>query len=181
MRLFKQNPSLVALALLEAALGILLIIDPINLTKAFIVVFGVILLFAGIIYALLYFKTAALDAAFGGSLALGLTFLCLGFFFTFFSDKVLTLFTFFPYALAVGLFFSGLFKLQWTIDSLRLRCGKWFLPLVSAILSILCAVVIFVNPFDTLLVLLSFSGWLLVAEAVLDILVLIFIKRTFER
>lgn len=181
MQLFKQNPSIIALTLLEIVLGVLLIIDPINLTKVFIVVFGVILLLAGALFTLFYFKTSALDAAFGSSLALGLTFLSVGVLFTFFSSFILTLFSAFPIFLAVVLCFSGLLKFQWTIDSLRLGTGKWFLPLLDAALSILCAVLIFTNPFGTLLALLRFSGILLIVEAVLDILVLMLIRRALER
>lgn len=66
--------------------------------------------------------------------------------------------------------FTGLVKVQWTADMLRLKRRRWFLPLISAVVSVVCGIVIITNPFSTAAVLWIFTGISLVAEAVFDIL-----------
>ena len=55
----------------------------------------------------------------------------------------------------------------------RAKEKKWFLPIISAILSIACAAVILANPFASTTVLWMFTGITLIAEAILDIVTLI--------
>ena len=68
----------------------------------------------------------------------------------------------------------GLRRIQWTVDMIRLKMRRWYWPAIGAGLSLLVAVVILLNPFETLATLWVFTGIALIAEAVVDVLTLIF-------
>jgi uncharacterized membrane protein HdeD (DUF308 family) len=64
---------------------------------------------------------------------------------------------------------TGLSKLQLTVDMLRVKSKKWFLALISAAISIVCAVLILMNPFSSTEVLWMIAGITLIVEALLDV------------
>lgn len=69
---------------------------------------------------------------------------------------------------------TGLTKLQWMVDIIRMKRRRWFLATISAAVSILCGIVIITSPFSTTAVLWVFIGISLIVEAVFDILAAIF-------
>ncbi|MBQ6716804.1 MAG: DUF308 domain-containing protein, partial [Clostridia bacterium] len=77
----------------------------------------------------------------------------------------------------VGVLSAGLVKVQFTFDMLRQKNKKWFLALISAVISLACAVVILKNPFATTAVLWIFTGISLIVEAVFDAVTLIISRR----
>ena len=70
----------------------------------------------------------------------------------------------------IGILISGVGKIQWTADMLRFGRKRWYLPAISAVLSLCFAAVILFNPFETTAVLWSFTGAVLIVEAVFDII-----------
>ena len=68
----KENLSGIIILLLEIAVGVLLLIDPVAFTSAIIIAIGLALLFYGVAAVLRYFGTDALAAAAGQGLAIGL-------------------------------------------------------------------------------------------------------------
>lgn len=66
---------------------------------------------------------------------------------------------------------------QEAIYMLRMKKKKWFLAAISAVLSIICAVVILRNPFSSSAVLWMFTGISLIVEAVFDVVSLIMNTR----
>ena len=71
------------------------------------------------------------------------------------------------------LLISGFYKVQWSIDLLRQKEKRWWLAAVSAGLSILFSLIIIGNPFSTVTVTWIFSGVVLIAEAIIDIVILL--------
>ena len=69
---------------------------------------------------------------------------------------------------------TGLTKLQWMVDIIRMKRRRWFLATISAAVSILCGIVIITSPFSTTAVLWVFIVISLIVEAVFDILAAIF-------
>ena len=65
---------------------------------------------------------------------------------------------------------TGLGKIQLTFDLIRKKHKKWFLAAISAVLSIVCAVVILNNPFTSTTVLWMFTGISLIAESIIDVI-----------
>ena len=77
----------------------------------------------------------------------------------------------------VAILVSGLGKIQFTVDMLRMKNKKWFWGAVSAVLSLVCAVVILSSPFASTIVLWKFTGIALIVEAVFDAVALFFRAR----
>ena len=72
---------------------------------------------------------------------------------------------------------TGITKLQWTIDIIRMKRSKWFWMAISAAISILCGITVITNPFSTTAVLWMFIGISLIVDAVFDMLGGIFGNR----
>ena len=73
----------------------------------------------------------------------------------------------------VGLLVMGVVKVQWTVDILRVKVGRWYLPGISALVSLVCAAVILLNPFASMVALWVFIGVALIVEAVVDLLAIL--------
>jgi len=71
---------------------------------------------------------------------------------------------------------SGIGKVQWSIDLLRLK-RKWILSGVSAVLSVIFGFVILQNPFDTVEFLWRFTGIIMIIEAIIDVASLVYVAK----
>jgi len=72
---------------------------------------------------------------------------------------------------------TGITKLQWTVDIIRMKRSKWFWMAISAAISILCGITVITNPFSTTAVLWMFIGISLIVDAVFDMIGGIFGNR----
>ena len=68
---------------------------------------------------------------------------------------------------------SGVMKLQRMADMRRIRHPRWYMPGISALLYIILAVIILLNPFSTAMVVWIFVGVSMIVSAVLDMITLI--------
>ncbi len=180
MKFLKRNANVIFICLLEALIGILLLFDPIAFTSAIIIACGVVLLLTGLVATLDYFRTDAVEAALKRGLAKGLTMLLAGGFCVLQPGWFLAAFPLLTILYGVIILLAGLSKVQWAVDALRLHTGRWILPAVSAVISIVCALVIFYNPFATTVALWKFTGITLIVEAALDVVVLFLGRGTAE-
>ncbi|MBQ7870562.1 MAG: DUF308 domain-containing protein [Oscillospiraceae bacterium] len=169
MKKLKEHSHGLILTLAELLVGILLLIDPEGFTAGIIVVAGVGLLVLGLISAIRYFRADPVAAAAGQFLMKGLLFLLLGVVFITKSGWFIRTFPILTILYAVAILIAGLSKVQMMVDMLRLKRGKWFLAAISAVLSLVCAALILVDPFATVEVLWIFTGISLIVEAVLDL------------
>ena len=80
----------------------------------------------------------------------------------------------------VGILLAGLSKIQWAVDMLRMHRKRWLWATLSAVISIVCAVVILSNPFTSSAILWMFAGISLIVEAVFDAAALIVGGRNNE-
>lgn len=174
MKFLKRNLNVIILCLLEALVGILLLVDPVGFTTGIIIAAGISLAVAGLVCTVSYFRTDAMEAALRGMLIKGLAMLAAGAFCIFCPGWFVATFPLLTILYGVIVLFAGLCKVQWAIDALRLKTGRWFLPAISAFVSIVCACVILSNPFASAIVLWMFIGISLIVEAVLDVVVLFF-------
>ncbi len=178
MKFLKRNANVILICLFEVLIGILLLVDPIGFTSAIIIAFGVALLIAGLVATIGYFRTDAVEAALRRTLAKGLALLLAGAFCVLQPAWFIATFPLLTILYGVIILLAGLSKAQWAIDALRLKTGRWFLPAISAVVSISCAFVILANPFASTLVLWMFTGISLIVEAALDVVVLFFSKSS---
>lgn len=174
MNPIKRSLSGIAMSLVEFIIGILLLLNPVGFTSGIIATFGVVLMIMGISSIIKYFRTEPEEAAANQSLAKGLIQLLAGVFCTFNFRWFIVTFPVLTLLYGVVILITGLTKLQWMVDIIRMKRRRWFLATISAAVSILCGIVIITSPFSTTAVLWMFIGISLIVEAVFDILAAIF-------
>lgn len=173
MKKLKNNLSSILLCIFEIVVGILLLIDPVSFTKGIIFAAGIALVVVGIISIVKYFKAEINEAVTGQYLTKGLIALLVGAFCSLKSQWFIATFPALTLIYGVIVLIAGLSKIQLTIDMIRKKSKKWFLALISAVLSIACGIVILNNPFTSTTVLWIFTGISLIVESVIDLITLI--------
>ena len=175
--MLKRNLSSMAMSLVELIIGILLLVNPIGFTSGIIIAFGIVLMIMGISTTIKYFRTEPEEAAVSQILVKGLLMLLAGVFCAFNSHWFIATFPVLTLVYGVVILITGITKVQWTIDIIRMKRSKWFWAAISAAISIVCGVVIITSPFSTTAVLWMFIGISLIVEAVFDMIGSIFGNR----
>lgn len=172
----KTRKSTVSLlmSILEVAVGILLLINPVGFTTGIIVTIGLVLLILGVAHVVGYFHTEPEEAAKKGGLSKGILLLLGGLFCVVKPTWFLTAFPLFTVFYGVLMLVTGVSRVQWTVDMLRRKQKYWFLALIGAVLALLFAILILTNPFATTAILWTFIGISMIVEAVADVFVFIF-------
>lgn len=168
MNHIKQITGGIVLSLLEVVVGILLLVNPVKFTSGIITAAGVGLMLWGVVRIIKYFRMDAIEAAESHFLMKGLALLTLGGFCMLKSQWFLITFPLLTLVYGVVILLSGFEKVQWTLDMLRTKKPRWFLAAISAVVSIVCGIVILCTPFTSTAVLWMFTGISLICEAVLD-------------
>lgn len=170
MRAIQKNGGSILMCVLEILVGVLLLVDPTGFTSAIIIAAGAALILYGVICIVRYFRADAAEGALRQSLFKGLL-LLLGGLFCVLRSKWLadTAFPLLAILYGIGILVSGIGKIQWMADMIRFGRKRWYLPAISAVLSLIFAAIILCNPFTTTAVLWSFTGIVLIVEAVFDI------------
>lgn len=175
--MLKRSLSGVAMSLVEIIIGILLLINPVGFTSGIIVVFGIALMALGLSSTIKYFRTTPEEAAVSQTLVKGLVMLLAGVFCTFNSYWFIATFPVLTLVYGIVILITGITKVQWTVDMIRLKRRKWFWAAISAAISIICGITIITSPFSTTAVLWMFIGISLIVEAALDLISSIFGNR----
>jgi len=163
--------------LFEIAIGILLLMNPEGFTKGIITAFGIALIIISVVCIIKYFKCDLTQAAEKQYLLKGLLAIAAGGFCVIKSDWFIVTFPALTILYGIAVLVMGLSKLQLTVDLLRRKNQKWYLAVISAVISIICAVIILNNPFSTTKFLWMFTGISLIAESVLDIITLVICNK----
>ncbi len=167
-----------AMSFVEILIGILLLINPIGFTSGIIITLGIVMVIMGFVQIISYFRTDAEEAAGGGKLTKGILFAVLGLFCTFKSGWFIATFPIITVLYGVLILIAGVSKLQKAVDMARVKQNYWFVALISALLTLLFAILILANPFASTAVLWSFIGITLIVEAVMDVVTFIFAKKS---
>lgn len=181
MKFLKKNIGSILICLLEILAGILLLINPAGFTAGIIIAAGAVLTVNGVLCIIRYFRMNPHAAAISQFLMKGLVLLLLGMFCMLRSGWFIVTFPILTMLYGIVILFTGLSKIQWTVDMIRLKRKKWGLAAISAAVSILCGVVILHNPFTSTAVLWMFAGGYLIVEAVFDLIVLFFDRKASEK
>ncbi len=160
----------IILSICELVIGIILLINPVGFTAGIIVAVGAVLIVTGVISIFRYFRAEPAAAVVGQSLTRGLISIVVGGFCIINSRWFIVTFPLLTILYGVGTLITGIAKLQWTVDMIRLKMNRWFLMGIAALLTIICAVVILCNPFGSTAVLWTFVAITLIVEAVIDII-----------
>lgn len=172
MRFLITNFGGILMCLFEVLVGILLLMNPVGFTSGIIIGAGLFFVVSGLVSIATYFRTEPEEAAKRQTLVKGLVALLAGVFCAFKSEWFIVTFPVLTLIYGVVILITGLGKVQWMVDAIRLKKGKWFLAAISALLSIVCGVVIITSPFSSTAVLWMFTGISLIIEAIFDVVVL---------
>lgn len=180
MKFLKINPGGIVGCLLEILVGVLLLMDPVGFTSGIIIGAGGVLMAAGLVSVAKYFRTEPEEAAKGQMLVKGLVALLAGAFCARKSEWFVVTFPVMTLIYGVVILLTGLAKIQWMVDALRMKKDKWVWAGVSALLSIVCGAVIITSPFGSAAALWLFTGVSLIVEAVFDAAALFFGEREIQ-
>lgn len=172
MKKAKEIFSGILFCAMEALVGILLLIDPVAFTSGIIMAAGIVLTVWGAINIIKYFRLDAEEAALSQDMAKGLAQLALGVFCMFRGDWFITAFPLLAIVYGIATLLTGFGKVQWAFDMFRQKKAKWFLLLISAIVSVVCAFIIMSNPFTSTVALWMFTAISLIVEAFFDLVAL---------
>ena len=175
--MLKRNLSSVAMSIAELIIGILLLVNPIGFTSGIIIAFGIVLMIMGVSKTIKYFRTEPEEAAVSQILAKGMLTLLAGAFCAFNSRWFIATFPLLTLVYGVVILITGIAKIQWTVDIIRMKRSKWFWAAISAAISIVCGIVIITNPFSTTAVVWMFIGISLIVDAIFDMIGGIFGNR----
>lgn len=173
MSRINRNTGNILTCIFEILVGILLLIDPVGFTSGIIIAFGVVLGVLGVVSLVKYFRTDAQKAAEQSGLAKGLVYIIAGLFCAFKSEWFIVTFPLLTVLYGVLTLICGVSKIQWAVDMLRAGRKYWFVEIIGAVLTIVCGVLILVNPFASTAVLWIFIGVTMIVEAVVDVLAFI--------
>ena len=165
MRAIQKNGGSILMCVLEILVGVLLLVDPTGFTSTVIIAAGAALILYGVICIVRYFRADAAEGALRQSLFKGLLLLLGGLFCVLRSRWFVATFPLLTILYGIGLLISGVGKIQWMADMIRFGRKRWYLPAISAVLSLIFAAIILCSP----TALWSFLGIVLIVEAVFDI------------
>lgn len=169
MKAIKQFIGGFLLCLAEVLVGVLLLIDPISFTDAIITFCGLAMVLWGLICIMQYFRAEPEKAAAGRGLMKGLVLLTAGIFAAVNAQWLVALFPLMTVIYGLVILLSAFGKIQWAVDMLRTKTGKWLFAAISAAVSLVCAAVILCAPFTSTAFLWAFTGVSLICEACLDV------------
>ena len=159
----------IILSLCELAIGVILLINPIGFTSGVIVAVGAALVVVGIISIVKYFRADPDIALADHGLARGLIELAAGAFCVINSHWFIATFPLLTILYGIVTLVTGITKLQWTVDMIRLKMNRWFIMGIAALLTVTCALIMLFNPFGSTAVLWTFIAITLIVEAVIDV------------
>ena len=177
MKELKKNPGSGLILLLELLVGILLLIDPQKFTAAIVMIAGVILVGYGIWMMYRYFRAEAERAARHHNLSKGLICMAGGLFCILRAGWFTQVFQVLAVLYGLSVMLIGVVKIENTVSLIRFGSKRWYVAGLGALLTVIFALIILLNPFKTMQVLWNFIGIVLIIEAVLDLVSLILTKE----
>lgn len=173
MKTLRENFNGMVICLFELVIGILLLINPIGFTTGIIMTGGGLLILSGLVNCIRYFRAEVREAARGQYLTKGLVAVIAGVFCIYNTEWFLVTFSALTVIYGVVVLLASVEKIQLCLDMLRLKKKKWYLAAISAVISLVCAVLILKNPFSSSAIIWIISGVSLILEAFFDLFTLV--------
>lgn len=168
-RFFRTKSGSIGACILEIAVGVLLLINPVGFTSAIIIGAGIIMVLAGLVNVIRYFTAAPELAAQQQLLFKGLLLAMGGMACIIKHDWFLTAFPLLTVLYAIAMLLLAASRLQKMADMRRLHLSTWYMPGIAAALAALMAIIILVNPFGAVTAVWTFVAISLIAQAVVEI------------
>ncbi|MCM1528802.1 MAG: DUF308 domain-containing protein [Alistipes sp.] len=164
-------------AIVQLIIGVLLLCKPDAFTKGIIIAFGIFLVLFAIKNIIVFFKADAMDAYKQRNASKGLLSLIAGIFCIFKAEWFLLTFPILTLLYGVAILVYGIQKIEFAALMKRLRNKVWIWVGINSLISIICAIIIITDPFDTSRALWMFAGIYLIAQAVLDIAISVLVEK----
>ncbi len=142
MEKMKESMARIIVCLGEAAVGIVLLIDPESFSKFVLIAAGILFAVLGALSVISYFRMDPAEAALSQELARGLVELAFGVLVIWKADWITGNIKYLAVIYGGAAIFVGFLKLQWTVDMARLKTGLWQSAAVSALLSIVLGIIV---------------------------------------
>ncbi|MBQ4344240.1 MAG: DUF308 domain-containing protein [Erysipelotrichaceae bacterium] len=169
----KKMFDIIVMIVVELVVGLMLLVNPIELTSVILICIGTVLLVEGVRQVIHYFMDEPDQASKQNTAAKGILLILLGILCVFKTDWFIRTFPVLTMLYGVILVISGVEKIQRTLDAIRLKSKKWGLIGLNALISIVCALLILFYPFESTQFLWMLTGCAFLGEALLDIASLI--------
>lgn len=166
MEKIKNTLSKLIVCAAEAAVGVILLIDPEGFTRFVLIAAGILLCALGALAVIRYFGMDPTEAALSQGLVRGLISLAIGVLIVYNARWIVYRLASLTILYGVAALLAAIVKLQWTVDMARLKTGVWQSAAVASALSIILAVIILTNPFAVRRALWTFSGVTLIITAI---------------
>ena len=166
----------ILLCIAEIIVGVLLLVNPDAVTSAFVIGAGAVMILTGIVFCTLYFvgeteKMVIKQLLFKGLLLIILGVLCVTQY-----GVLLAALPFVTWVYAIAMLILAAYKVQCTVDILRLSGIRWYFPAISAALAVVLALFILLNPNTAMNIVWGFMGVPIILEAGLEIATIILLK-----
>lgn len=171
MKKLNDNGKGFLVFLLKVAVGILILVDHVRFTATIISIFGVLIAIFGVIEGIRYFMTPPDDAEKEKSLSKGLICIGIGTFCFLRSGWLVDQFSVLTLLYGVGMIFTGIMELEWTVDMLRLKKGGWIPQAISSLFALIVGTILVLNPFESTEILWNFAGIAIIVSALPDLIV----------
>lgn len=154
--------------------GVLLLINANMFISIIFRISGICMLIAGIYYLIQYFTYDRSNA----NMTRAIIWLVLGAVFTFATDAMMGIFPMLTMMFAILLLISGIAQIRVAVGMAGAHVPGWGLQMISTVLTIVIALLVLFNPFDTVSVLWKITGVLLIINGLIDANVFRFIQRS---
>ena len=168
MKALKERFPTLGLCLAELIVGILLLINPTGFTRAIIILAGIILAAVGLLKVFPYFRKP--DEVSKPTLISGGIEIVVGILLIACSGLIISVLSILTTLFGVAILIVGLSKIGTTVRMVKNQIGNWIVMVISTALTIICGVLIVINPFDGISTLWIFIGITLIVEAALDLI-----------
>lgn len=166
----------ILLCIAEIIVGVLLLVNPDAVTSAFIIGAGAVMILTGIVFCTLYFVGEAEKMVIKQLLFKGLLLIILGVLCVTQYGVLLAALPFVTWVYAIAMLILAAYKVQCTVDILRLSGIRWYFPAISAALAVVLALFILLNPNTAMNIVWGFMGVSIIFEAGLEIATIILLK-----
>lgn len=166
----------ILLCIAEIIVGVLLLVNPDAVTSAFIIGAGAVMILTGIVFCTLYFVGEAEKMVIKQLLFKGLLLIILGVLCVTQYGVLLAALPFVTWVYAIAMLILAAYKVQCTVDILRLSGIRWYFPAISAALAVVLALFILLNPNTAMNIVWGFMGVFIILEAGLEIATIILLK-----
>ena len=173
MKVLKVNISIIILILFEAAVGILLLVNPEAFTRMIIILFGIILLAIGVTYLIQYLLEKKEDINNPLFLLIAIVALTIGAVCSFCSGAIIGLITAIAIIYGVILIILGIYKLHNYHCTKKAGFPVSKISFISGAIAVILGIVITVYPKNAALSIWQLAGIMLIIEAVIDFISII--------